>query len=85
MQNRRAAAAETEEAAAQKPGRRARALGLALGVLSFWLLDLTLRIATDSGAYYPIYAGAPNLFSLGFGALFAAIALLSPRWRGRVL
>ena len=26
-----------------------------LAVLPFWLLGLTLRIATDSGAYYPLY------------------------------
>lgn len=56
-----------------------------LPVLPFWLLDLTLRAATDSGAYYPLYAAAPNLFSLGFGALFAALALLPPRRWGRAL
>ena len=62
-----------------------RVLCLLLPVLPFWLLDLTLRAATDCGAYYPLYAAAPNLFSLGFGALFTALALLpSCRW-GRVL
>ena len=54
-------------------------------MLPFWLLDLTLRSATDSGAYYPLYAAAPNLFSLGFGALFTALALLPPRRWGRAL
>ena len=55
-------------------------------VLPFWLLDLTLRAATGCAAWYPLYAAAPNLFSLGFGALFAALCLL-PRRRvvGRVL
>lgn len=55
-------------------------------VLPFWLLDLTLRAATGGAAWYPLYAAAPNLFSLGFGALFAALCLL-PRRRavGRVL
>lgn len=55
-------------------------------VLPFWLLDLTLRAATGCAAWYPLYAAAPNLFSLGFGALFAALCLL-PRNRtaGRVL
>ena len=55
-------------------------------VLPFWLLDLTLRVATDCAAWYPLYAAAPNLFSLGFGALFLALCLL-PRRRaaGRVL
>ena len=47
-------------------------------VLPFWLLDLTLRIATGGAAWYPLYAAAPNLFSLGFGALFTALALLPP-------
>ena len=62
-----------------------RMLRVLLPVLPFWLLDLTLRAATDSGAYYPLYAAAPNLFSLGFGALFAALALLPPRRWGRAL
>lgn len=55
-------------------------------VLPFWLLDLTLRAATGCAAWYPLYAAAPNLFSLGFGALFVALCLL-PRRRvaGRVL
>lgn len=55
-------------------------------VLPFWLLDLTLRVATGCAAWYPLYAAAPNLFSLGFGALFVALCLL-PRRRtvGRVL
>lgn len=55
-------------------------------VLPFWLLDLTLRAATGCAAWYPLYAAAPNLFSLGFGALFVALCLL-PRGRiaGRVL
>lgn len=55
-------------------------------VLPFWLLDLTLRIATDCGAWYPLYAPAPHLFSLGFGALFTAMCLLPRRRRtGQVL
>ena len=55
-------------------------------VLPFCLLDLTLRAATGCAAWYPLYAAAPNLFSLGFGVLFAALCLL-PRRRvaGRVL
>ena len=55
-------------------------------VLPFWLLDLTLRAATGCAAWYPLYAAAPNQFSLGFGALFVALCLL-PRRRvaGRVL
>lgn len=55
-------------------------------VLPFWLLDLTLRAAAGSAAWYPLYAPAPHLFSLGFGALFTALCLL-PRRRsvGRVL
>lgn len=64
-----------------------RLSGSAAGaVLPFWLLDLTLRAATGGAAWYPLYAAAPNLFSLGFGALFAALCLL-PRRRavGRVL
>ena len=64
-----------------------RLMGSTAGaVLPFWLLDLTLRAATGCGAWYPLYAAAPNLFSLGFGALFAALCLL-PRRRavGRVL
>ena len=55
-------------------------------VLPFWLLDLTLRAATGCAAWYPLYAAAPNLFSLGFGALFAALCLLSQRRTvGRIL
>lgn len=54
-------------------------------VLPFWLLDLTLRAATGCAAWYPLYAAAPNLFSLGFGALFAALCLLPRRTVGRVL
>ena len=42
-------------------------------VLPFWLLDLTLRAATGCAAWYPLYAAAPNLFSLGFGALLSLI------------
>ena len=64
-----------------------RWIGSAAGaVLPFWLLDLTLRASTDCAAWYPLYAAAPNLFSLGFGALFLALCLL-PRRRaaGRVL
>ena len=58
----------------------------ATAVLPFWLLDLTLRIATDCGAWYPLYAPAPHLFSLGFGALFTAVCLLPRRRRtGQVL
>lgn len=68
-----------------KKQRLGRALRVLLPVCPFWLLDLTLRTATDSGAYYPLYAAAPNLFSLGFGALFAALALLPPRRWGRAL
>ena len=65
---------------------RCRQAGRALlAVLPFWLLGLTLRIATDSGAYYPLYAAAPSLFSLGFGALFTALCLLPPRRWGRAL
>ena len=66
-----------------KKQRLGRALRVLLPVCPFWLLDLTLRASTDSGAYYPLYAAAPNLFSLGFGALFAALALLPPRRGGR--
>ncbi len=73
------------DAGAAKWQRWRPLLHLLLPVLPFWLLDLTLRIATDSGAYYPLYAAAPNLFSLGFGALFTALALLPPRRWGRVL
>ena len=54
-------------------------------MLPFWLLDLTLRAATGCAAWYPLYAAAPNLFSLGFGALFAALCLLPRRTVGRVL
>ena len=64
-----------------------RLMGSAAGaVLPFWLLDLTLRMTTGCAAWYPLYAAAPNLFSLGFGALFAALCLL-PRRRaaGRAL
>ncbi len=64
-----------------------RLIGSAAGaVLPFWLLDLTLRAATGCAAWYPLYAAAPNLFSLGFGALFAALCLLPQRRvAGRVL
>ena len=68
-----------------KRERLRQGVRLLLPVLPFWLLDLTLRAATNSGAYYPLYAAAPNLFSLGFGALFTALALLPPRRWGRVL
>lgn len=55
-------------------------------VLPFWLLDLTLRTATGCAAWYPLYAAAPNLFSLGFGALFVALCLLPQRRTvGRIL
>lgn len=54
-------------------------------VLPFWLLDLTLRASTGCAAWYPLYAAAPNLFSLGFGALFTALCLLPRRSVGRVL
>ena len=57
-----------------------RLMGSAAGaVLPFWLLDLTLRMTTGCAAWYPLYAAAPNLFSLGFGALFAALCLLPLR------
>ena len=57
-----------------------RLMGSAAGaVLPFWLLDLTLRMTTGCAAWYPLYAAAPNLFSLGFGALLAALCLLPLR------
>ena len=65
--------------------RKRLLLHILLAVLPFWLLDLTLRIATGGAAWYPLYAAAPNLFSLGFGALFTALALLPPRRWGRLL
>lgn len=50
---------------------------------AFWALDLLLRLFTDSSSYYPLYAAAPNLFSIGFGALFAALCLLLPGKAGK--
>ena len=88
MQSAGAAVAGRIRARAADRGSSAQGRGLLrllLPILPFWLLDLTLRAATDSGAYYALYAAAPNLFSLGFGALFTALALLLPRRRGRVL
>ncbi|MDO4271116.1 MAG: LTA synthase family protein [Eubacteriales bacterium] len=69
----------------EKTERSKRILGIAAAVLPFWLLDLTLRAAAGSAAWYPLYAAAPNLFSLGFGALFTGFALLPPRRWGRAL
>ena len=63
----------------EQQAEKGGALRLLPPVLAFWLLDLTLRIATASAAYYPIYAAAPNLFSLGAGALMTAAALLPRR------
>ena len=65
--------------------RKRLLLHIILAALPFWLLDLTLRAATGCAAWYPLYAAAPNLFSLGFGALFTALALLHPRRWGRLL
>ena len=65
--------------------RKRLLLHILLAALPFWLLDLTLRAATGGAAWYPLYAAAPNLFSLGFGALFTALALLPPRRWGRLL
>ena len=65
--------------------RKRLLLHILLAVLPFWLLDLTLRTATGGAAWYPLYAAAPNLFSLGFSALFTALALLPPRRWGRLL
>ncbi|WNX84207.1 LTA synthase family protein [Agathobaculum sp. NTUH-O15-33] len=59
-------------------------LGVFTAVLPFWLLDLTLRAMAGSAGYYALYAAAPNLFSLGFGALFAALCLALPRRAGRI-
>ena len=69
-----------------KDGQKRAVRGAVLAVLPFWLLDLTVRIFTGASEWYPLYAPAPNLFSLGFGALFVCIALLMPRrWIGRVV
>ena len=65
--------------------RKRLLLHILLAALPFWLLDLTLRAATGGAAWYPLYAAAPNLFSLGSGALFTALALLPPRRWGRLL
>ncbi|MCI5704017.1 LTA synthase family protein [Agathobaculum sp.] len=56
-------------------------IGGAVG--AFWAVDLLLRIFTGSASYYPLYAAAPNLFSIGFGALFTALCLLLPAKAGK--
>lgn len=60
-------------------------LRVSLCIVMFLLLDLVLRAATNSTSWYPIYMPAPNLFSLGFGALVVAAALQLPQRWGRVL
>lgn len=60
-------------------------LGICGAVGAFWLLDFSLRVFSGSGAHYALYMPAPNLFSLGWGALFAGVCLLAPRRAGRVL
>jgi len=51
-------------------------------LIPFVLLDLTLRSASGSAEWYPVYSAPPILFSLGFGALFlcAALAYREPKW-----